>query len=857
MALLNHFVLPLVLGASLLPAAAQILSDAGNNGDFKLTDLSAGRPWLPPMPEKITPEMEKQMEAFTKIFGFQPVYPRSKGISEKNLTAAGKLLADYGLHRDASGKVVADKVILWNGEWGLPKGVPPGALNFMDTIMPLIGNLNGLYSRSVPNTPAHDQAVEYVRIVLEYFATRTWNATQPKSLWVSKGYALRDLRPVFQFTSTAHLIEDPAMRAQLAENAWWMLDGSMALDKSPAWSTDALLNTVPQAFGGVAALPNGPAKYQRILALRRALDSSVIGNPYNLVTPDGGIIHHTGVHDHYAHYSFGPLVRMYTALEQAGFPSKDSAEITRRMKLAAKVWAWATMGWSVAPNLSQRIYLPPADSKKPNITGRGDFAMAAAALEEATGGPKLGENRELAGLVLTVQPSNPKPEVIEAWKKNGFEAKPISGNISLPSDGAVIHRRPGWMVVLRGQPRFLRGGEGHGSGFRYARWGSANTFAGRFCDGSIFIGDSGEPLNPADSGWVEEGFDYCRVPGNTGTDLPEDKMVGGYFGTNATLGGGCSLDGQGIWIFNGGGNQKSCFMVDDRITFVATGIEPSKTLLTTTIFQAAEARALPLFVDDKPAPESGAWDFSGTTAHTILDGRARGYYIHPGGDSLRLTRGNQEWTYCMAKYFNPEADPQIGVSGSGGSTKVFNKTTPKQPIEGPPKLKYFKPSVHRYSTLGFQHGDATKPGQRHAFTLLMKSDRAKLQEFAKAMGGSTPPVKSTATETAHTFVDTATGLRGTALFVAGEVPANQIVGAVKNVSRPCCFIEKPGKEQFSLAIESSDTSDTKPFVIEIKGTWKLKTRLNDVKVTAGAATTTVTVPYHDMQGRVLRFTARP
>ena len=509
-------------------------------------------------------------------------------------------------------------------------------------------------------------------------------------------------------------------------------------------------------------------------------------------------------------------------------------------------------------------------TKDPRVTGpsgRTDFAIGAAKVAAASGGPDPLGDRELAGLVLAVNPASAPPEWKSAWDAKGFTAIPLAGNLSLPTAGAQIHRRPGWMVVVRGQNKFFRGGEGTGGGYRYSQWGMRSTYGQRFCTGSLFIADSGTPLDPTESGWTATGFHPARVPGTTGEVLPEDKMVGSLFGTGATQGGGCDLDGQGLWALELGGVKKSVFFIDDRITSVTSGVGPAKSpgAVATTISQAAEFTPLALELDGKAVAESTATNLPAGQAHTILDGRKRGYFIHPGGDGLRLHRGEQSWIYCEMPFFNPAADPNINAGTNSFRTVVWDKSAGpfttaqvnagnKAQIEGPRKLTYFTPSTQRFTTIGFDHGPATTPAQAHAFTLLMSCDAAKLGAFAKAMASPRPPVKFTTSAAAHTYTDAATAMTGVCLFQGGEIPAAQRFGKVTALSRPGTLLERLSGNTLALSLASTNLDLKDPFVIQLEGSWRTNAQAADATLRVENGRTTLTIPFTDMNPRVIHLT---
>lgn len=788
--------------------------------DVALPDLHAARPWLPELPAKITPEITAAMTAFNRTFGVGETRPANKGLKPGAADAALEKFSKLGLSRGTHDEIRAARRIVFRGEFGLNKNDPKDAVDFLSVFMPAVHDLRAAYAACKSGSEDETKLADALRLCLAYVATTDWNSTQPKPFWVGNGYAFRDRAPGREMLSLAHLLPDADSRAKLAEVIWWTHDGSDMLLEKPGVSTDSALNTLPQAFAGVAAIPDGPLKWQRILTLRRMMDLSVVGNDYNLVTPDGGVIHHGGYHISYAGYSFGAVSGLFAKLSACGVRSSHSPEIARRFRLAGEQWAWATCPGTIAPNLQMRVTLPSASEKREK-SGGAHFAMAAAPTVASESGVPSSDDAALASLVLFKNPGSASAELRTAWQKNGYAAKTLSGNSALPCAGASIHGRDGWKVIVRGQNKFLRGGEG----MPYGSWGQANTYGGRFCHGSLFIADTGDQPNIPDSGWVLEGFDYSRVPGTTGPVLDWPSMVGGYFGTGAALGGGCSLDGQGMWAFAEGGVLKSCFMIDDRITFVTSGAKAAKTGRTmTTVFQDAEPSALPMSVDGLPIGAEGEKRLSGKSSHRILDARSRGYFFHAGGDDLTLRRGVQKWSYSPAK--------------------GFNARTARPSAE---QLKQFVETRMRYSTAGYEHDAVAKTD---AFTLLMKTDARRLDAFAAGMNSAERPVVFKTSDTVHTFRDRATGFAGVAMFAGGEIPEALRPGETIAVSRMGTLLESLRDKTLRLAVASTDIGDTKPFVVRLRGVWKADALPAGATLETRDGETLLTIPFIDQTTRI-------
>lgn len=91
------------------------------------------------------------------------------------------------------------------------------------------------------------------------------------------------------------------------------------------------------------------------------------------------------------------------------------------------------------------------------------------------------------------------------------------GNLSLGYGCAAVHRRSNWSAVVRGTSRYLWGAEhyvGENLYGRYLGYGSMQ----------VMTAPKGMDVTPKTGGWVQEGFDWNRIPGVTSIHLPYDEL---------------------------------------------------------------------------------------------------------------------------------------------------------------------------------------------------------------------------------------------------------------------------------------------------------------------------------------------
>ena len=192
------------------------------------------------------------------------------------------------------------------------------------------------------------------------------------------------------------------------------------------------------------------------------------------------------------------------------------------------------------------------------------------------------------------------------FKKEGIQpAQAPQGFFVYNYGSAGIFRRADWMVTLKGYTTDVWGAEIYAKDNRYGRYQSY---------GSVQIMGKGHPVSRAGSGFVQEGWDWNRLPGTTTIHLPFELLDSPLKGTTMArseenFSGSSSLGGMnGMFAIklmerdydnftSDFVARKSVFCFDNRMICLGTGITnsnadyPTETTLFQTKFNGKEPKA--------------------------------------------------------------------------------------------------------------------------------------------------------------------------------------------------------------------------------------------------------------------------
>ena len=292
-----------------------------------------------------------------------------------------------------------------------------------------------------------------------------------------------------------------------------------------SWNTLLL----PRAVA--AMLPDDEcANWRDMTCITRWVEGSLEPSPGTVggFKEDGTGFHHGGFYPAYtsgAVASLGKYVRVVTGTSlQLG---EDSRRLLARALQTMRNYSNLTE-WGIG--LSGRH--PFHGNMSPADIG----AFAALALAGDLSGKGDGFDRELAADYLRLNPGKSREGAF--FRREGvLPAKAPEGFFVLNTGAAGIFRGGDWMVTLKGYTTDVWGAEIYTADNRYGRYqsyGSAQIFSrpGR-----------------GESGYVQEGWDWNRLPGTTSIHLPLERLDSPLKGTTMAksaedYAGSCSIGGR-------------------------------------------------------------------------------------------------------------------------------------------------------------------------------------------------------------------------------------------------------------------------------------------------------------------------
>lgn len=360
-----------------------------------------------------------------------------------------------------------------------------------------------------------------------------------------------------------------------------------------SWHT--LLNA---KFIAAMMFPDAREQERALTGLSRWLSSSLRYTPGTLggIKVDGTTFHHGGF---YPGYTTGVLA---TVGEFISFTNGTSFALTEEARQHMKS-AFVAMRnycnlyeWGIG--VSGRH---PFGGK----IGSDDIeAFASIALSGDLSGQGNVFDRGLAADYLRLLQKKDTPHA-RFFKKEGIQpAQAPQGFFVYNYGSAGVFRRADWMVTLKGYNTDVWGAEIYVKDNRYGRYQSY---------GSVQIMGKGNPVSRAGSGFVQEGWDWNRLPGTTTIHLPFELLDSPLKGTTMArsrenFSGSSSLDGKnGMFAMKLMERKlenftadfvarKSVFCFDNRMVCLGTGITnsnaeyPTETTLFQTKYNGKEAK---------------------------------------------------------------------------------------------------------------------------------------------------------------------------------------------------------------------------------------------------------------------------
>lgn len=553
-------------------------------------------------------------------------------------------------------------------------------------------------------------------------------------------------------------------------------------------------------------LPTEAEQYRAMKALGVWLSGSLDYTPGTIggIKPDGSTFHHGGLYPAYSVGAFASIGFYCKATLGTDFAVSEQGRMVFKHALLAMDRYSDFRDWGIGlagrHPLSKINRIPDADV---NAFGY------VAAQGDLTGGGK-GVDPDLAGAYLRLKGTDRKLNAM--FKKEGISASPApEGFFAMNYGAAGIHRRGKWMVTLKAYNSDVWCSEIYAKDNRYGRYQSYGT-APILC--------AGNPVTAAESGFVQDGWDWNRMPGATTIHLPwellDSPLPGTLMARNPIrFSGVSSLEGRnGAMAFRftegsyknfteGATARKSVFCFDNRMVFLGSGITNSNSAYPTetTLFQ--------LHMDD-------------TAEQMEVDGEmidAFPFNTVKTGD--RVVLSDTKWNYYVVR---------------GGSVNVVRQH------QTSPNDKTRKAQQGNFATAYIDHGTAPS-GASYEYSVYVQPSNKEISRLARKDFYEV----LRRDDAAHVVRDSETGITGYVCFEAYEGE-----GTVRGIDAETIVMERTDADgtlimsvctpDLGLTEKSYTTrQESQPIIkrVTLAGSWGLRTPVEGVSLASENGVTVV------------------
>jgi len=415
------------------------------------------------------------------------------------------------------------------------------------------------------------------------------------------GYSFRS------FYTSCYLMKDVLRNRGLLEDAqnamqWYGMTNEVFFKpEMRGMDMDAFNTTTTGRIASILIMENSSRKVQYLKSFSRWIDNGCLPAPglAGSFKSDGSAFHHCNNYPAYAIGGLNGATNMIYLLSNTSFSVSPLAHQTvKDVLLAMRFYC-------------NKIHIPLSMSGR-HPEGNGQLTPVHYATMALAGAPdkKQKTDEQMAAAYLRLILPKEKTTLKEKEYLSLFGSQNIlpesdpEGNISLGYSCVSIHRRNNWSVVARGHSRYLWAAE---------HYIGANLYGRYLAHGSLQImtGKKGEIVTPSTSGWMQDGFDWTRIPGTTAIKLPLDQLIANVLNVDTYSGyeemlysdevfaGSISQQGKngafGMKLhehdkYNGSHRaRKSYHLFDNRIICLGTDIENTNSRFNTetTLFQLA------------------------------------------------------------------------------------------------------------------------------------------------------------------------------------------------------------------------------------------------------------------------------
>lgn len=601
-----------------------------------------------PLEAVVTPQQKKDMatlESRLKNLIYQPA-----PLTESNMQGIRSKFAKYGITYNEAGEVKGLPLFFTRAVEAYERILPdynPNLFNDHSMELKEYFNLMNRIAIAYNNATGQKDRQELKDMFLAMYDHVTDQGVAYGSCmgnFTHYGYSFRG------YYTSYFLMKDVLKEAgklnEASKGMLWYAIANEVFITPTAWGIDMdAFNTVTTGrIASILMMEDSPEKVRYLKAFSRWIDYGC--RPADGLSgsfkPDGGAFHHRNNYPAYAVGGLNGATRMIYLMSNTSFAVSELAHNTvKNVLLAMRFYCnKIDFPWSMSGRhpdgkgtLVPMHYALMALAGSPDGTQPVDMEMGNAYLRLVTDkDADSADNPEYMPSVSSVLEQDMKGKIQTA--NCVAEADP-QGNWNLGYGCVNVQRRNNWSAVARGHSRYLWAAEHYRGVNIYGRYLAHGTLQ------ILTAPDKDADVSSRTGGWVEEGFDWGRVPGATAIHLPIDQLkaivlnVDRYSGyeemlySDETFAGGISQEKQngafGMKLhehdkYNGSLRaRKSYHFLGDKIICLGTDIENinSDYDTETTVFQLA-------LLDDA---DKAYWQSPVTGKNYWMDHLNTGYYI--------------------------------------------------------------------------------------------------------------------------------------------------------------------------------------------------------------------------------------
>lgn len=530
-------------------------------------------------------------------------------------------------------------------------------------------------------------------------------------------------------------------------------------------------------IASILMMEDSPEKVQYLRSFSRWIDNGCLpaDGLAGSFKPDGGAFHHCNNYPAYAVGGLDGATNMIYLLSRTSFAVSRQAHATVKNVLLAMRFYCNKLDFPLSMSgrhpdgkgtLIPIHYARMALAGTPDGREAVDHAMGDAYLRLVTN--KAGASEADTPEYMPFIPNEREKAMQQALADAGCQAEPDpQGNWNLGYGCVNVQRRSNWSAVARGNSRYFWAAE---------HYRGVNIYGRYLAHGSLQIitaPKATDDVSMRTGGWVEEGFDWGRVPGATAVYLPIDRLkaivlnVDTYSGYEEMLfsdeyfAGGISQERTngafGIKLHEHDKYEgtlrarKSYHFLGDKVACLGSDIECEEADFDTetTVFQLALLNDPARAYWEKPVAGKGYW----------MDHLNTGYVVP-------ALKGYDNAT--LASHFG-----QKSISNEG------------QPTQGD------------WMSLTINHGRSPK-GRAYRYFILPQTTPEALERFAKK-----PTLDVLQQDAnAHIVRDKAAGITSYVLFEKADVLPD---GLLQRTDTACLvMVRQTGKQQAVLTVANPD-----------------------------------------------------